>query len=102
MPAPFGGRPFKAYHQITALSSAVGIASGLSGGIPEGTVGALIQAETSDVRWRADGTNPTGSVGMIMKINEVYNLDVNLDKLRFIETAINAKLNIQFYGGRSV
>lgn len=80
------------YTQLTSLGSAVGV-----GTIPTGTVLALIQAETQDVRWRDDGTNPTSTVGMIFKVNEVYVYTGNLSALKLIQAAATAKLNISYY-----
>lgn len=59
---------------------------------------ALIQAETQDVRWTDDGdVDPTTSVGMLLKANSVLQYTGDLSKLRFIETAASAKLNISYY-----
>ena len=92
MAGPVGGINPKGYQQITALSSAVSLT------VPEGAIRALIQCETQDVRWRDDGTDPTGAIGMLLKVNTVLEYDGRLDKLRFIEAAASAKLNVSYYG----
>lgn len=82
----------KGYQQITSLSSAVGL------DIPVGAIMALLQAETQDVRWRDDGTDPTGSVGMVLKAGDppfVYMGD--LAAITFIEATASAKLNVTYY-----
>lgn len=80
------------YTQITSLSSAVSI-----GTIPDGTRLTLVQAETQNVRWRDDGTNPTSSVGMLLSAGQtlVYNGDPR--SLRVIETTSSAVVNVAFY-----
>lgn len=80
------------YQQITSLSSAAGLT------VPEGAKYALIQAESKDVRWRDDGTAPTGSVGMVLTAGGGMWYDGDLSALLFIQTAASAKLNVLYYG----
>jgi hypothetical protein len=58
---------------------------------------ALIVAETQDVRWRDDGTAPTSTVGMLLKAGVIFQYDGDLSKIKFIETASSAKVNISYY-----
>lgn len=84
------------YQQITTLSSAVGltIPSNADGYRP---VRALITPLTQGVRWRDDGTNPTGTVGMPLAAGSTLDYDGDLNKIKFIEQAASAELNISYY-----
>lgn len=82
----------KGYQQITSLSAAAAMT------VPSGATVALIQAETKDIRWRDDGTNPTSSVGMILPAGTSVFFTGSLSAFRAIETAASAKLNISYYG----
>lgn len=84
------------YQQITALSSAVGLTlpSNADGYKP---VRALIIAKTQAVRWRDDGTDPSATVGMPLAVGDVLDYDGDLNKIKFIEQAASAELNISFY-----
>lgn len=82
------------HQQITSLSSAVGFTS-----IPDGTELVIVQAETQNVRFRDDGTNPTASVGIILVANTVYEFSMaQFARVKFIEVTASAKLNCAFYG----
>lgn len=80
------------YQQITSLSSAAGLT------VPGGTAYALIQAETQAVRWRDDGTNPTTTVGMRIPAGGELRFEGQFSRLKFIEEAASAKLNVSYYG----
>ena len=79
--------------QLTSFSSAAGL-----GSIPTGAVWALIEVEGQPVRWRADGTNPTVTVGHLLNPGDTlpYN-GSDLTKWKAIETSSGAKLNVSFY-----
>ena len=87
------------YQQITSLSSAVGLT------VPSVDVNglackpsiAIITAESQAVRWRDDGTDPSGTVGMPLASGATLQYDGDLTKIRFIEQAASAKLNITYY-----
>lgn len=81
------------YEQITNLAAATALT------IPTGTAFAVIVAETQAVRYRDDGTNPTASVGMPLAAGQplVYT-GSQLPRLKFIEQAASAKLNVLYYG----
>jgi hypothetical protein len=84
------------YQQITSLSAATTLT------IPAGTDYAIIQPETQAVRWRDDGTDPTASVGMQLPLGGELTYDAQLTRIKFIETAASAKLNISYYGTKPV
>jgi len=87
------------YQQITSLSAAAGLtvpARDANGSLQQPTF-ALIVAETQGVRWRDDGTNPTASVGMPLAVGVPLQYDGDLSKIKFIEQAASAKLNISYY-----
>lgn len=79
------------YQQITNLSSAVGLT------VPAGATRAVIVAEVQSVRWRDDGTNPTISVGMPLAVAATLSYDGDLKRIKFIEQAATAALNISYY-----
>lgn len=88
------------YQQITSLSSAANLT--VPARSPLGTIQspriALLQCESQSVRWRDDGTSPTASVGMILNVgDQPYPYDGDLTKIKFIETAASAKLNVSYY-----
>jgi len=80
------------YQQLTSLSSAQALPS-----IPDGAYAALLQAETQAVRIRADGTNPTASVGHLLAAGASIEWTQNLALVRVIEAAASAKLNITYF-----
>lgn len=82
----------KGYQQITSLGTAQALT------VPAGARYALIQAENQNVRWRDDGTNPTASVGMVLsKDSDGLWYSGFPEKLRFIEAAAGATLNVSYY-----
>lgn len=79
------------YQQLSSLSSATGLT------VPTGARVALIVAETQGVRFRDDGTAPTATVGMPLPANTQFQYSGNLSKIKFIEQAASAKLNVLYY-----
>ena len=79
------------YQQITSLSAAAALT------VPSGATLAIITPESQAVRWRDDGTDPTSAVGMPVPISTVLSYDGDLQRIRFIEQAASAKLNISYY-----
>lgn len=79
------------YEQITGLSAAKGLT------IPDNCIGCLIQAEDNDVRWRADGTDPTDAVGIVLASGNDFWCNMRLRDLRVIETTASAKLNVHYF-----
>lgn len=85
------------YTQITNLSAAVGV-----GTVPAGTETVLLQAQTQNVRYRDDGTDPTATVGMILVALTMYEFTVaQIARMKFFEAAASAVLNISFYGRKT-
>ena len=77
------------YRQL-APSSAMGISVG-------GGRVALIQALNQNVRYLDDGTNPTDALGVRIHAGESIWYTGDLTKIRFIEEASGAELNILIY-----
>lgn len=82
----------RGYQQITSLSSSTALT------VPENTTFAMIGIEGQAVRYRADGTAPTASVGKQLAVGQEMKYTGDLKALRFIEVASGAKLNISYYG----
>ena len=80
------------YEQITSLASAVGLSS-----VPNQVNYILVDVEGQDVRYRADGTDPTALIGSLLKVGNQYEYYGNVENLKFIETTAGAKLNIHYY-----
>jgi len=60
----------------------------------------MIQAEAVNVRYRADGVNPTTTVGMLLAAGECHVLNVgegNISNIKVIGVANNAILNVTAY-----
>lgn len=79
------------YEQITSLSAAAGLT------VPAGATVAVIIATAQAVRWRDDGTNPTGTVGMPLAVNTELTYSGTLSAIKFIESAASAVLNVSYY-----
>ena len=59
----------------------------------------LLQAEAQNIRYRDDGVDPTATVGMLLIANTIYELSVaQIARMKFIQAAASAILNITFYG----
>lgn len=84
------------YQQITSLSAATALT------VPDGATRCLLQAETQNVRFRDDGTDPTASVGMILIAGSApFPYEGNVAAVKFIEASASAKLNVTYYPERS-
>ena len=79
------------YQQITSLSASAALT------VPSGATLALIVPETQNVRWRDDGTAPTSSVGMPIFVGASLSYDGDLNRIRFIQQAASATLNVSYY-----
>lgn len=79
------------YEQITTLSSSVALRP------PTDSRVAVIQALVQNVRWRDDSNDPTNSVGMQLAAGRDMLYTGDLTKIRFIEEAAGAQLNISYY-----
>jgi len=79
------------FQQITVSTTAIGITA------PKGQR-ALISTETSNVRWRDDGTDPTASVGFLLETGTVLGFDGNLAAIKFIKVSgSDATVNVALY-----
>lgn len=88
------------YQQITNLTAATGLtvpAVDPSTGLKVMPTLALITPEVNGVRWRDDGTAPTGSVGMPLASGITFQYDGDLNKIKFIEDDAGAILNVSYY-----
>jgi len=65
--------------------------------IPAGATHVLIQAETNDIRWRDDGTNPSTTVGMVITAGTDLWYVGNLRALKIIEVGTDSIANISYY-----
>lgn len=91
MPDPFLSRP-QGFQQITDLSASTALT------VPHPDVAyAVITCDVQAVRWRDDGVAPTATVGMPMQPGDVLRYDGPLDRIRFIQTAAGATLNVSYY-----
>lgn len=79
------------YQQITALSAAVTLT------VPKGATWAIISCEAQAVRYMADGTTPTATVGQPLPINTDLPFSGDLSRVKFIEQAASAKLNVTYF-----
>ena len=98
------------YAQYTSTSSAFGLNTAPDTGDtfaaqqtslwPNQPNAILMQAEGANIRWRGDNVDPTGSVGMQLLNGQSMVYDGPLDRIRFIQDAEGAVLNVQYlYGG---
>ena len=57
----------------------------------------MIQAEAQNVRYRADGVDPTSTVGMVLAAGECHILNVgkgNIQNIKVIQAVAGAILNV--------
>lgn len=80
------------YQQLT-VTSAVGLTA------PSGTNRAIVQAETGDIRYRDDGTNPTTSVGMYLVAGNYVELQSEgvIKGFKMIAVTGSVTVNVSFY-----
>lgn len=86
----------KGYQQLSTAT----LASASTLTVPNGATMALLQAEASPIRWRADEVNPTSTVGMLIDAGgEVLYVasESALASLRFIRTTAGSILNVTYY-----
>ena len=86
----------KGYQQLNAAS----LASVQVLAVPPATSMVLLQAEGANVRYRADGINPTASVGMLIKDGNEVLYAASLESIAaiaFIGASTGAILNATYY-----
>lgn len=79
------------FQRITSLSAATVLT------VPTGARLALLQCETQNVRWRDDGTDPTATVGALLRTGTDFWYSGKLSAMKFIETTASASLNVSYY-----
>jgi hypothetical protein len=87
------------YQQITVLtaSTPLGVPVRDINGLSSTPTVAIIVPEGQGVRWRDDGTAPTATVGMPLAAGAVLEYDGDLTRIRFIQQAATATLNVSYY-----
>lgn len=93
---PPAGLKYLGYAQITSLVAATALPTA-----PAKTVLAIIGVEGGNVRWRADGTDPTGDIGSILwGTSGLPFTSALFSSAKFINfTGSTSLLNIEWYGG---
>lgn len=87
--------PYKpaGYEQKTVSSSSVTLAS-----VPSNANFALIKVTGANVRYRDDGTDPTGSAGFPLAVDDILRYRGNPSSLEFIrDDASDATLEVLYY-----
>ena len=83
------------YTQLASLSAATGLTP------PAGSRYVLLTAEAQNVRWRADGTAPTATVGQLLKTTDPpLLLDLDGSALQFIAATAGGIVNAVFFKQR--
>jgi len=85
------GRTNIKYHQLVAGSMVTAVP------IPGNGAVVMIQAEAQNVRYRADGEDPTAAVGVLLAAGESHTIDLgegSASQIRVIQTAGGAILNV--------
>lgn len=92
---PYPSTPVAGFQQISAATLAASTALT----IPGTATFAIVQAEAGDVRWRDDGTAPTGAIGMLLEQGQSMILaGTSITNAHFIEaTGSGANLNVSYY-----
>lgn len=74
-----------AYESVTVTDTA----GGLTSATYTTAISALITVETANVRYRADGTNPTSSEGHLLRVGDILELESpdEIQRIRFIRTS---------------
>jgi len=86
-------RKLLSYQQLTNVAAATALT------VPAGTTRIEIVAIAQACRWRADGTNPTITVGapLLVGIVQVWEFE-QFSLIRIIETAASATVDVVYYG----
>ncbi len=86
---PDGAIPL-GYQQLTSITSSTALS------VPAGAKIAVIGAETQGVRWRDDGTAPTGSIGMLLNSGDTL-IHPRPSAIRLIQATSGAICNVSYY-----
>lgn len=86
-----------AFKQVTATGSPFNLPAVINEtGLPAPTW-VLIQAEAQDLRYRDDGFNPSGPVGMLIKAGDTLCYAGDLTKIKLVAATAGAIANILYY-----
>lgn len=85
--------PFLGYEQEAVSTSGTSTLTP-----PDGASFAVIQAEGCNVRYRADGTAPTTSVGMRLDDGKDMMFTGTLGDIEFIAVSGSGVVNVAYYG----
>jgi hypothetical protein len=68
--------------------------------VPAGSVRAWLDVQTQAVRWRADGTSPTTSVGSRLTAGSslIITGDALMSAIEFIAETGTAEINVHYFG----
>jgi hypothetical protein len=87
-----GTRDYLGYQQLTGMTAAATLT------VPDKAKTARLQAEAQNVRLRADGTAPTGTVGMLLIAGQpAVEFQGDLSAVQVIEATTGAILNVEYY-----
>jgi hypothetical protein len=79
--------------KMSSLATAVNLTS-----IPANVKYAVVQCETADVRWRADGTAPTVTDGMLLPAGGERTFDSgSIAAVKFIQVSAAATLQVSYF-----
>lgn len=102
MPQPVSQLSTVAYEQITVAATAIGFSVANVRGYGSNRFAAekvIVVVETAQIRWRADGTDPTSSVGHLANVGTVLTFDNRdrIEKFRAIRTgSVSATLSVEY------
>lgn len=84
------GKTCRGFTQVTGLSSVKKCPNATGTSV-------VFQPEGNSIRWRADGVDPTSSIGHLVTAGTTVKFTGDLTKLRFIEVAASATLNVSVF-----
>lgn len=90
-------RSVKGFETLTVTNSAGGPTAATAGSATAALFGPV---ETADVRWRADGTDPTSSVGHLLPTQQTLYVEGTdlINKIKFIRTgSTNAAIPASYF-----
>ena len=87
--------PLASYEQLTISDSAVSLT------VPQIAKLAVITVEDEPIRYRDDGTDPTASVGTLVKADgSIVVCGKSMGSIKFFKDgATDATINVNYYGG---
>jgi len=79
------------YEQVTGLSGVKALT------VPNGAQRALLICTGQNVRWRDDGTSPTGTIGIQLPTGTPFWYTGDMSAIKFIEEVASSVLNVSYY-----